>query len=341
MKDFARSIVLAAATLLVTGSVLAQDDETRQATGLPSVIGQNAARGDLMNVSGKITLEMAEKPKRRPVISVTVLWAGSTTERAIANDAGYYIVKNVPRQNATIVVEVDGQEVNRQPLISAGMGNPRFDATIPWPTAGSTAKPGVIAAGEAYSRTDKNEELFRKAVAASKAKDPKAGELFNQLLASDPKDFVAWTELGTMFFKENSLDNAEACYFKAIELKKDYFVALLNLGKLYVSRKKADEAILVLSNAAKVMPESADAQQYLGEAYLLAKKGSLAVPCLNEAIRLAPMEMADVHLRLAALYDAAKMKDKAAAEYKAYLVKRPDYAEKAKLEKYIADNPPK
>jgi len=199
---------------------------------------------------------------------------------------------------------------------------------------------GARTALRAYA-AKKNEELFRKAVAASKAKDPKAGELFNQLLASDPKDFVAWTELGTMFFKENSLDNAEACYFKAIELKKDYFVALLNLGKLYVSRKQADNAVMVLSTAVKAQPDSADAQQYLGEAYLLAKKGSLAVPCLNEAIRLAPMEMADVHLRLAALYDAAKMKDKAAAEYKAYLTKRPDYAEKKQLEKYIADNLPK
>lgn len=341
MKDSVRSIVLAASALLVTGSIVAQDDETRQATGLPSVIGQNSARGDLMNVSGKITLEIAERPKRQPVISVTVLWAGSTAERAIANDAGYYVVKNVPRQNATIVVEVDGQEVSRQPIIPSAMGNPRYDATIPWPMAASPAKPGVISANQSYSRSDKNEELFRKALAAVKAKDAKAGELFNQLLASDPKDFVAWTELGTMYFRENSLDNAEACYFKAIELKKDYFVALLNLGKLYISRKQADNAVMVLSNAVKTMPESADAQQYLGEAYLLAKKGSLAVPCLNEAIRLAPMEMADVHLRLAALYDGAKMKDKAAAEYKAFLAKRPDHPEKKQLEKYIADNSPK
>ena len=341
MNDFARSVFLASAVLLVTGSVLAQDDETRQATGLPTVIGENVARGNFMNVSGKITLEGVEKLKRKPVISVSVLSAGTPASKAIANDTGYYIVKNVPRGVATIVVEVDALEVARQPVNESGMGNPRFDVTIPWPMATTPAKPGVISAAQPYTRSAKNEELFRNAVAATKAKDTKAGELFNQLLSTDPKDYVAWTELGTMYFRDNSLDNAEACYFKAIELKKDYFVALLNLGKLYVSRKQADNAILVLSNAAKSTPDSADAQHYLGEAYLLAKRGSLAVPALNEAIRLAPMEKADLHLRLAALYDAAKMKDRAAVEYKAFLAKRPDHADRKQLEKYIQDNLPK
>ena len=68
------------------------------------------------------------------------------------------------------------------------------------------------------------------------------------------------------------------------------------------------------------------------------KKGSLAVGYLNEALRLDPKGMADVHLRLARLYDAAGMKDKAAAEYEAYLKKRPDYKDRKKLEDYISAN---
>ena len=166
----------------------------------------------------------------------------------------------------------------------------------------------------------------------------KAVGFFNEILESEPKDFVVWTELGTFYFKENSLDNAEACYFKAIELKKDYFVALLNLGKLYVNRKQFDSAILVLSNAIARNPDSADAHYFLGESYLQTKKGSLAVAQLNEAIRLDPVGKAELHLRLASLYDAAGMKAKAANEYKVFLKKRPDYGERSKLEKYIADN---
>ena len=48
--------------------------------------------------------------------------------------------------------------------------------------------------------------------------------------------------------------------------------------------------------------------------------------------------MAEVHLRLALLYNRAGMKDKAAAEYKKFLKKKPDYPHRQKLEKYIAEN---
>lgn len=343
MKDSSRLLFLSLTVLIGAGDVFSQDDETRQATGLPMVIGENVARGNLMNVSGRVSLEGVEKLKRVPTITVVVLVTGATGGRSIANDTGYYLIRNVPREQVTLLVEVDGLEVIRQPIQASAMGNPRFDFTVPWPPAASLiAKPGLISANPLIVRTEKNEELFQKAVTASRTKETKkASELFNQVLTNDPKDFVAWTELGTVFFKENSLDNAEACYFKAIELKKDYFVALLNLGKLYVSRKQFDNAVLVLSNAVKSGPASAGAHHHLGEAYLQIRKGSAAVVHFNEAIRLSPLEKADIHLRLATLYDAAGMKGKAADEYRAFLTKRPEYADKKQLEKYIWDNPPK
>ena len=68
------------------------------------------------------------------------------------------------------------------------------------------------------------------------------------------------------------------------------------------------------------------------------KKGSLAVGYLNEALRLDPQGKADVHLRLALLYNGAGMKAKAATEYEEFLKKRPDYKDRKKLEQYIADN---
>ena len=85
-------------------------------------------------------------------------------------------------------------------------------------------------------------------------------------------------------------------------------------------------------------PTSPQANYFLGEAYLQVKLGSRAVPYLNEAIRLDPMGMADAHLRLAALYNARDLKDKAASEYVEFLKQRPDYPEKKKLEAYITTN---
>jgi len=48
--------------------------------------------------------------------------------------------------------------------------------------------------------------------------------------------------------------------------------------------------------------------------------------------------MAEAHLRLAALYNGVGMKDKAAAEYEAFLKKKPDYPDRKKLQQYITAN---
>ncbi|MFL6467354.1 MAG: tetratricopeptide repeat protein [Pyrinomonadaceae bacterium] len=323
-----------------SSETVAQDDEVRQGSGLPMQIGDNVRAGDRMNVSGRIAVEGSKNLKRAPVISVTVTYAGAAAEKAIANDEGYFLVRNVPRNNVGIVVEIDGVEVLRQPIIAPPMGNPRFDYTVAWPPANSQEKkPGVIMAEQGFIRAEKNEAIYRQAVAALKNNDTaSAVNLFDRVLAAESQDFVSWTDLGTAYFKANSLDNAEACYFKAIELKKDYLIALLNLGKLYLLKKQYDNAVLVLSNAVKSAPTSPDTHQYLGEAYLQSKKGAAALYHFDEALRLAPDDKAELHLRIAALYDAAKMKDKAAKEYKAFLVKRPNYPEKNELERYVKEN---
>ena len=115
-------------------------------------------------------------------------------------------------------------------------------------------------------------------------------------------------------------------------------VALMNLGKLQLSAKEFDKAVVTFTNAANADRNSAEAFHYLGESYLQVKQGSKAVVAMNEAIRLAPIEKADLHVRLATLYNAAGLKGQAANEYKLFLAKKPDHPEKEKLEKYIQDN---
>jgi tetratricopeptide (TPR) repeat protein len=105
--------------------------------------------------------------------------------------------------------------------------------------------------------------------------------------------------------------------------------------------KNYEGAVEPLTAAVNVRPTSADANYYLGEAYLQIKKGSKAVGYLNQAIKLDPIGKADVHLRLATLYIAVGMKDKAALEYEEFLKKKPDYHNAKKLRDYIEANKPK
>jgi tetratricopeptide (TPR) repeat protein len=112
-------------------------------------------------------------------------------------------------------------------------------------------------------------------------------------------------------------------------------MALIALGRLHSNQKKFAEAIDPLTKALALQPKSGEANLLLGEAYIQLQKGSTAVSYLNEAAKNGKPE---AHLRLGWLYNAAGMKDKAAAEYEEFLKKKPDYSERKKLEEYISAN---
>lgn len=320
----------------------AQDDETRRATGLPMEAGRNAVNSEKGTLSGKITLAGLDPSQPKPTIFVSVYLSGLLVDKRQVSDTGNYFIPAAPRNNGVLVVEVNGVEVGRQPLPSSAMSSMRQDLTINLAEAQNSNKSGVISARNLYKRSQENEKLFEKAISAAKEKNTEnAVNLFKQLVDSDTKDFVALTELGTLYFRNEKFTESEQTYIKALEQNIEFMPALVNLGKLYINQKQPAKAILILSKAIEVEPTSADSQHLLGEAYLLDKKGSKAVVYLNEAIRLAPLEKAEIHLRLATLYNAAGLKDKAIEEYKQFLQKVPNYSDKEKIEKYIKDNSPK
>jgi len=197
-------------------------------------------------------------------------------------------------------------------------------------------KTATISAADVYERTAPNKSLFGKAQkAVDEKKYDEALDLLGRLVAADPKDFQAWTELGTVQLVRNNIDEAEKDYRRAIQERPNFALALLDLGRLLSAEKKFEAAIEPLEEAVKLSPSSAEANFLLGEAYLQIKKGSKAVPYLTEAAKLGK---AEAHLRLATLYNAVGMKDKAALEYEEFLKKRPDYKDRKALEQYISEN---
>lgn len=322
------------------GSLQAQDDETRQIMGLPIMIGQNSSNRNSTTLSGRITVKGLDPSKPRPVFFVAVYWQGSLIDRRQTNDTGVYFVPSVPRENSILSVEIGGIEIGRYQLMPAVSGNLRHDVTLDLAQVEQArGKTGVVSVRDFYERTDENQKLFDKAMAASREKKmDNAVSLYTQIIKNDPKDFVALSEMGTLYFRNEKYPQAEEYYNKALEQKPDFSLAQINLGKMYLAQKDPEKAITVLSKAVETDPKSADIQHFLGEAYLQVKKGSKAVVHLNEAIKLAPLEKADIHLRLAQLYNGANLKDKAAEEYKQYLAKVPEYKDKDKLEKYIKEN---
>jgi tetratricopeptide (TPR) repeat protein len=295
-------------------------------------------------VYGDITVTGDPTNRNKPVKVDLTLYTESRTivERNTVFGNARYRFNNIPSGLYEVVAEVEGQEVARVrvDLTSPLVDDVKQDLAFEWRSSGPvSSNAGAISAADKYQRNSANAALFVKASGAFDGKRyDEAAELLKKIVAADPKDFQAWTELANVHLLQTKYADAENEYLRAIDLHSGFFPALLNLGRTEVAQRKYEVASEVLIRAVKLRPMSADANYLLGESYLQAKKGSVAVGYLSEALRLDPNGMAEVHLRLALLYNGAGMKDKAAAEYEAFLKKRPDYQDRKKLEEYISAN---
>lgn len=255
---------------------------------------------------------------------------------------GRYRFNNLPSAVYDLVVELENTEIARirVDLVGPLSIDRRQDITLAIQgSVSSSVKAASVSVEDYYKRAPANQKLFEKAQAATDNKKyTEAVGLFNEVLANDPKDFQALTELGTVYLMEQKLPEAEKAYASAVDIRPKFYLALMNLGRLRMMQKNFDGAIVPLSTALEVKPTSADANYYLGEAYLQVKKGSKAVGHLYEAIKLDPIGKADAHLRLATLYNAVGLKDKAVIEYEEFLKKKPDHADAKKFRDYISAN---
>jgi tetratricopeptide (TPR) repeat protein len=290
---------------------------------------------------GDLQVNDAKTDGAKPLVYEIILYnIGNTiVARQLVSPGGRYRFTNLANGQYELAVSLDHEEIARQRvdiLATSSQTDFRQDLTLQWrPTRN---KPGTVSA-DYYKRTGDNERLFLKAKEATDQKryDDSIAAL-KQIVASDPKDYQAWSELGTVYLLKKEFDESEKAYQSSIEQRPDFFLGLMNLGRLRVLRKNFEGAIAPLTEALKLQPGSADANYYLAESYLQIKKGSKAVGYFYEALKIDPVGKAEAHLRLATLYNAVGLKDKAAAEYVEFLKKVPTYPDKKKLEEYISAN---
>ncbi len=291
---------------------------------------------------GELRIRVSSPNQSAPSSATIVLSKVGTGEigRQTISTGGRYRFTNLEIGDYDIQADVDGREIGRVRLnIMPGALAPfygfRQDFEFEWKGDSGPAKPKgqVISAADVYSRSAAHQAIFRKAQeAVEKKKYDDASKFLQSILENDKADFQVWALLGTVYFVQNKPQDAEQAYLSSIELKPT-FNALLNLGRVRSSLKRHEEVIDPLTRALALQPESGQINLLLGETYLQLKKGSKAVPHLNEAARLG---LPEAHLRLGWLYNAAGMKDKAAAEYQEFLKKKPDYPDRKKLEEYIS-----
>jgi Tfp pilus assembly protein PilF len=311
-----------------------------------------AQRGTAIGVSGTkrgfilygdVVVDASKSAEPGPAVLDVILYTSSNTvygrQRITPN--GRYRFLDLFDGDYYLVIEFENKEITRSQVFISTTSPVELkqDISLEWRSGGVRSGASVVSAADLYNRSTPNKELYRKSAQQIDSKNyADAITTLLQLVASDPKDFVALSDLGMLYLIKKDYEAAENSYAGALAANPNYFPALLSQGRVQLARKNYERAIESLEAALKLDPKSASANFFLGEAYLQIKKGSKAVGYLNEALKLDPVGMADAHLRLAALYNGAGMKDKAATEYEQFLKTKPDYADRKKLEEYISAN---
>lgn len=336
--DFCRSVAKMSArrffTLLIA-IFCASSSCLAQAGGVSHVL-----LGDVKVDESKVDPQMS--PLSFHIILYTA--SGLVVDRQVVPNNGRYRFSGVRNGEYDVAIEHETAEIGRIRVMVQSLYRTDFRQDIalelrPGFTPRNRPRPATVSVEDLYDRGAATKSAFGEAShEITKKNYARAIVLLRQIVSADPADFQAWTEMGTVYLMQKDYAEAEKAYAKAVELRPTFFLGLMNLGRLHLIQKNFDGAIAALSKALEVKATSAEANYYLGEAYLQNKKGSKAVVYLNEALKLDPVGRADAHLRLAALYNAAGLKDRAVVEYQEFLKKKPNHPDKKKLEQYIAQN---
>ncbi len=132
-----------------------------------------------------------------------------------------------------------------------------------------------------------------------------AATAYNEILADDPNNLYALSNLGVVNYKSGKLVQSEKVLTKAVAIApKDFFVNC-TLGIVYYRQGKFEKAIEALTHAITIDPSSATAHNYLGIA--ASQKGwfEAAVKELEKATTLNP-SYPDAWFNLAVIYSTSE-----------------------------------
>jgi len=169
-------------------------------------------------------------------------------------------------------------------------------------TSGSESDAGTNRA--APSKTDVPPKIQGLARAAGKnfqqGNYRAAGKQYQQILAEDPNNLDALSNLGVVYVRSGNLRSAESTLEKAVAIAPDNDFLLTTLGVVQYRQSKFDEAIVQLTKAIAINPKSATAHNYLGIAASQKGRQQEAEKEILQALANNPDD-ADAHFNLAVI----------------------------------------
>ena len=127
-----------------------------------------------------------------------------------------------------------------------------------------------------------------------------AEKQYQQILAKDPNNLDALSNLGAVYVRSGNLRSAESTLKKAVAIAPDNDFLLTTLGVVQYRQSKFDEAIAELRKAIAINPNSATAHNYLGIAASQKGRQQEAEKEIFQALANNPDD-ADAHFNLAVI----------------------------------------
>jgi len=143
---------------------------------------------------------------------------------------------------------------------------------------------------------------------------PVALVLLKRATEIDPKNKVAWNNLGLVYFAMRENDQAIAAFQKQIEVNPYDEFAYNNLGRVYWNDRKYDDAVKAFNKQLENNPLDKFAHSNLGALYAEWHKYDLAVAELEKAVSLTP-ESGELQVSLGDAYLNLGQDDKALAAF--------------------------
>jgi len=137
----------------------------------------------------------------------------------------------------------------------------------------------------------------------------------DKAVSSNPQNYRAWYELGTLQGRSDPRAELEA-YQKAVSIQPNFAQGRRDLGILEVTQKAYGAASKDLEQALSLGLDDARLRNFLGIAYTESGRLGLAVTSLEEAIRQDP-NLAEAHLNLGFAYQKLHRQNAAKTEYDA------------------------
>jgi tetratricopeptide (TPR) repeat protein len=153
-----------------------------------------------------------------------------------------------------------------------------------------------------------------------------AANLIREAIAINGKGTSYYANLGTVRQAQGKLEEAELLYRHALSLKPDLAEVHVNLGNVLLARGKLDGSVACYERALTLKPTSAETYNNLGNARQKQGQIDAAIACYEQALVIKP-DYAEVYYNLgSACRDQDKL-DEAVTRYQEALAINPEYAE--------------